>query len=137
MSKKILVALLLVVIIGGCNNQENIENTKGPTIMEARKEPGRLSNDEWIRDARNEAMIQVENPQADRVSSKEEAKAKVMDHLKLTDHDSTSVSFEGMQGDYYVFHASDLVHFNNHPERLSRGWYKVNRSTGEVSTWKK
>ncbi len=137
MSKKVLGLLIMVIIIGGCSNQNNMENTKGPSIMEARKDPGRLSNDELIRDARNEAMIQVENPKAGKISSKEEAKLKVMDHLNLTEHDSTSVSFEGMQGKYYVFHAHDLVHFNNHPEKLSRGWYKVNRNTGEVSSWKK
>lgn len=136
MSKKVLVALLLVVIIGGCSNQNNVENTKGPSIMEARKDPGRLSNDELIRDARNEAMIQVENPPTGEISSKEEAKSKVMKYLNITEHDSTSVSFEGMQDDDYVFHVSDLVHFNNHPENMSRGWYKVNRNTGKVSSWK-
>ncbi|KMJ58336.1 hypothetical protein AB685_10560 [Bacillus sp. LL01] len=135
MLKKFLPVLFLIVAIVGCGNQNEIENTKGPSIMEARKEPGRLSSEELLRDARNEAMIQVENPPTEAISSKEQAKSKVMDHLDLTEHDSTSVSFEGMQGKYYVFHVSNLVHFNNQPEKLSRGWYRVNRNTGEVSPW--
>ncbi len=135
MSKYLIAVLIVTLLLGGCSNQNGMENTKGPSIMEARKDSGRLSSDELIRDARNDAMINVEETPARKIASKEEAKSRVMDYLDLKEHDSTSVSFEGMEGNFYVFHATDLVHFNNHPENLSRGWYKVNRNTGKVSSW--
>ncbi|MGD6775705.1 hypothetical protein [Sutcliffiella horikoshii] len=140
MHQKLLIIPLVFVLSCGCANQREEESAKGPTITEERKQPGLMSNDELIRDSRNEALINVNNTNGDndqRKISRQEARSSLMKYLELTRHDSTDVAYEGIDGEFYLFHVSDLVHFNNQPEKLSRGWYKVNRNTGEVSLWKK
>ncbi|NMH73214.1 hypothetical protein HF078_09030 [Bacillus sp. RO2] len=140
MKRKTMFIPLVIVLLCACTNQNGKENVKGPTITEERKQPGLMSNDELIRDSRNEVLINVDNARDNNNQaniSKQEAKSSVMEYLELTRHDSTNLTYEGTNGDYYLFHASDLVYFNNQPEKLSRGWYKVNRLTGEVSLWKK
>lgn len=140
MQHKHLLIPLLFVLFCGCANQSEEENAKGPTITEERKQPGLMSNDELIRDSRNEVVINGDKNKDNNGQvniSKQEAKSSVMEYLNLTRNDSTSVTYEGISGNFYLFHVSDLVHFNNQPEKMSRGWYQVNRTTGEVSLWKK
>ncbi|KPB03405.1 hypothetical protein [Bacillus sp. CHD6a] len=140
MKRKTMFISFAMLLLCACTNQYEQENAKGPTITEERKQPGLMSNDQLIRDSRNEVLINVDNARNNTKQgyiSKQEAKSSVMEYLELTRHDSTTIKFEGTNGDFYLFHASDLVYFNNQPEKLSRGWYKVNRSTGEVSLWKK
>ncbi|WP_404449608.1 hypothetical protein LG307_08010 [Sutcliffiella horikoshii] len=140
MQLKHLLIPLLFVFFCGCANQSEEENAKGPTITEERKQPGLMSNDELIRDSRNEVLINVDKTNGDNDEvkiSRQEAKSSLMEYLELNRHDSTDVTYEGISGDFYLFHVSDLVHFNNQPEKMSRGWYQVNRTTGEVSLRKK
>ncbi|TYS70905.1 hypothetical protein FZC76_03130 [Sutcliffiella horikoshii] len=139
MKLKTMFIALVIVLLCACTNQNEKENAKGPTITEERKQPGLMSNDQLIRDSRNEVLINLDNGESNNEVniSKQEAKSSVIEYLELTRHDSTNITYEGTNGDYYLFHASDLVYFNNQPEKLSRGWYKVHRSTGEVSLWKK
>lgn len=140
MHQKLVIIPLVFVLLCGCANQTEEESLKGPTITEERNQPGLMSNDQLIRDSRNEVLINVENRNGNNEHvkiSKQEARSSLMEYLELTRHDSTDVAYEGIDGEFYLFHVSDLVHFNNQPEKLSRGWYKVNRNTGEVSLWKK
>jgi hypothetical protein len=135
---KLFIAFLVIIIsAAGCANQQQ-QPEKGPTISQTRNEPGLPSDEELIRDARNEVIINVENiNRKNTYVSQEQAKSLETKHLHLKTSDSTSVNFERYEGDYYLFHVTDLVHFNIQPEHMSRGWYKVNPNTGEVLLYKK
>ncbi|CAG9620633.1 hypothetical protein [Sutcliffiella rhizosphaerae] len=130
--KKIVIQLFTVLIIFGCASPDVKENSKGPGITNTHDKRGFLSNDELIKNARNEAIISIE----DHHLSLEQAKTILKEHLNLSYHDNNDISFEGMHDGEYGFHVSDFVQVNSQQEKLSGDWYKVNPETGEISLWK-
>ncbi|QFT88583.1 hypothetical protein FIU87_08010 [Bacillus sp. THAF10] len=132
MSKMCILLSCMLLALTACTSPESLKNTGDQGITNT-KNHELLSDEELINNSRNEVVLNIEN----RRFTKEEAKALLKNHLNLSNHDKTDLSYEGIDGGEYVFHATDLVHFSNHPEKLSRGWYKVNSSTGKVSKWNK
>ncbi|MGM0838873.1 MAG: hypothetical protein ACQEV7_22275 [Bacillota bacterium] len=136
---RILFYLFTVLIMAsGCGIQGGNNEAEGnsPTLTETQHTGEVPSDEEMLIGARNQFPSAAENMNSEkRFYSQEEAKLLVKKHLQL--NNAESITFEGFKDDHYLFHVYDLVHFNNQPEKMTRGWYKVDPESGKVSLEKK
>lgn len=131
-----LLLLTVIVLASGCGMQEDNNRAGGnDSTLTDTEHPGEMpSNEEMLIGARNQVPSTVEKINSEKhFYSKEDAKQLVRKHLKLQDTEGVSVTFEGFKEDFYLFHVSEMVHFNNQPEKMSRGWYVVDPTSGEVT----
>lgn len=130
----------VLVMASGCGIQDGNNEAGGnsPTLTDTEHTGEVPSNEEMLIGARNQFPSAAENMNSEKsFYSKEDAKLLVKKHLQLNKNESMSVTFEGFKDDHYLFHVYDLVHFNNQPEKMTRGWYKVNPESGKVTLEKK
>ncbi|WP_139364913.1 hypothetical protein [Sutcliffiella halmapala] len=136
--KKLLFLFATLLFINGCGIQKQANEPGFPPAMTETQYDGEVPSDEdMIIGAKNQIRLKVGNEnQQDGYYSEAEAKQLVKNHLKLQNSESVIISFEGFDNKDYLFHVYALVHFNNKPEKLTRGWYKVNPQSGKITTTK-
>ncbi|WP_223700500.1 hypothetical protein [Sutcliffiella deserti] len=137
---KLLFTLSVIMVLSGCgtNGQETESRENPPTLTQTHFNEEIPSDEDMIIGARNQITLNLEDQLEDKeYYSKEEAKLLVEKHLNRQKNDSSTISFEGFKDNHYLFRVYDLVHFNNKPEKLTRGWYRVSPESGKISAVKK